>query len=160
MILTPNGFHKFPRVPLSWRGLPLQHLSTSNMDGKSLFCTRHLLSRRTVLPRPSVFSQPPFCLARYHSSNTKLTVWSSYFQNLSPTHRQNLLVEKTKQKSVHYQGWSYFLLKRLRQGGQLTHSLFWVFGWFLPSSRLLFFLLDPDTSSSFCPCTHSPHSLG
>ena len=159
MILTPNGFCKSLRVPLSWRNLPLQYLSTLDMDRRSLFYTGHLLSRRTSLPRPSAFLRPPSRLARCHSSSMKLTVWSNYFQNLSPTRRRNLSMEKAEQKRVHYHEWSYVLLKQPWQGSRLTYFLLWGFGWFWPLGHLLFFLLDPGTSSSFRPCTYSLHSL-
>ena len=142
MILTPNGFCKSLRVPSSWCRLPLPYPSISDMDGRSLFCTRHLLSRRISLLGPSAFLQPPFRLARPCFLSMKLTVWSSYFQSLSLVCRRNLLVEKTKQKRVYYRGWSYVLLKRLWQDGRLAHFLLWGFGWFWPLGRLPFSLLD------------------
>ena len=160
MILTPNGFYKYLRVPLSWHSLPLHYLSTLDMDERSLFYTGHLLWRRTLLSIPSAFLWPSSHLAKCHSSSMKLSVWSSCFQNLSPACRQNLSVEKVKRKRVNYHGWSCVLLKQPWQGGRLTHFLLWGFGWFCPLGRLLFFLLDRGTFSSFRPCTRSPYLLG
>ena len=104
MTLTPNGFCKSLHVPLSWRSSLLQDPSTLSMGGRSLSCTRRLLLRRIALLVPSASLRPPFRLVRCHSLSMKLTVWFSFFQDLSPTLRSNLLVEKAEQKRVHYQG--------------------------------------------------------
>ena len=157
MTLTPNGFHRFSRVPPSWRSLPLSYPSISNMDGRSLFCTGCLLSRWTLPLGPSAFLQPLFRLARPSSSSMKLTVRSSYCQSLFPVRCWNLLVEKDEQKRVHYQGWSYVLLKRPLRGYQLAHFLLWEFWWSWLLGRPLSLSLNQGTFSSFCPCTRSLH---
>ena len=87
-------------------------------------------------------------------------VWSNYFQNLPPAHRQHLLVEKAKQRRAPCRGRPYVLLKWLWQDGRLTHFLLWGFEQFWPIGHLSFSLPILGTSSSFHPYIRNPRLLG
>ena len=62
------------------------------MVGRSLFCTGRLLLGRTLLPGPSVFLRPPFCLVIPRLSSMKLTAQSSYCWGIFPARCWDLLV--------------------------------------------------------------------
>ena len=121
--VTLSGFRRSLCGLLSWWNPLPQDPNTLDIGKRSLSCTRHHLSKRIALLRPSTFLWFPFRLVRHHFSSKRLMVWSNYLQELYLAHWQNLLVEKAKQKRVHCRGWSYVLLKRLWQCSQLTHSL-------------------------------------
>ena len=111
--VTLSGFRRSLRGLLSWRSPLPQDPNTSGMGGRSLSYIRRPPSKRIMLLRPSASLRPPSHLVRRLFSSRRLMVWSSCFQNLFPTYRWDLLMEKVEQWRVHCQGWSYVPLKRL-----------------------------------------------
>ena len=113
MSVTLSGFRRSLHGLLLWRSPLPQDPNILGMGRKSLFYIRRPSSKQIMLLGPSAFLWPPSHLVRRRFSSRRSMVWSNCFQNLSPTYRQNQIVEKTEQKRVHYQGQSCVLLKRL-----------------------------------------------